>query len=357
MLAKMTVLIAFMTCLLLAGTQAIAAEQYYVNNKPVDTNTYQAAMLVKDALTSMRANQNDDAFQKLSQAVQLSPTLADAHYDLAIVDARLGKVADAIPEMQKAIDLGDNNEGALISLGGFYQSAGQIDLAVNTYNQFVDRYPQSAQVSRIKALVHSLSKENNQVKTASANQVSGGTMDGARPSDDYLSIVTKEGLCWSLADMPINVYIDSGDGVSGFHSEFSDILRQAFADWSAATKGRISFAFVDSAKAAQIHCVWTANPGDLDNPSEQGQANTWMKDHHIVKARITFLTIPWSSSLPMGDSFIRLVCLHEIGHTLGLFGHTDNPQDVMFMSISNSQVRRQLSNRDINTICRLYSIN
>lgn len=357
MLASKHIIIALVACLLLACTQVLAAEQYYVNNKPVDTNTYQAAMLVKDALASMRANQNDDAFQKLNQAIQLSPTLADAHYDLSIVLARLGKVTDAIAEMQKAIELGDNNEGAMISLGGFYQSAGQIDQAVSTYNQFVAQYPQSVQAPRIKALVRNLTKESNQIISASAKQASGGTNESARPSDDYLSIVTKDGLCWSLADMPVNVYIDSGDGVSGFRSEFADILRQAFADWSTATKGKISFAFVDRPKDAQIHCVWTANPGDLDNPSEQGQANTWMKDHHIVKARITLLTIPWSNSLPMGDNFIRLVCLHEIGHTLGLFGHTDNPQDVMFMSISNSQVRRQLSNRDIHTICRLYSIN
>ena len=47
--------------------------------------------------------------------------------------------------------------------------------------------------------------------------------------------------------------------------------------------------------------------------------------------------------------------LHEIGHALGIHGHSPNPQDVMF-SNATPEVYSTLSKRDINTIRRMYNL-
>jgi predicted Zn-dependent protease len=70
---------------------------------------------------------------------------------------------------------------------------------------------------------------------------------------------------------------------------------------------------------------------------------------------IKILTKSFSSVLPLTDNRIRYISLHEIGHALGLSGHTDNPEDIMFLSTSFKDEWRELTPRDARTIQRFYS--
>jgi predicted Zn-dependent protease len=75
----------------------------------------------------------------------------------------------------------------------------------------------------------------------------------------------------------------------------------------------------------------------------------------IARGTITLLTVPLSPELPMTENRMRTVCLHEIGHALGLGGHTTNPDDIMFYTSSLADVAKHLSDRDRATLVRLYS--
>ena len=52
---------------------------------------------------------------------------------------------------------------------------------------------------------------------------------------------------------------------------------------------------------------------------------------------------------------VKMQCLHELGHALGLQGHSASPGDVMFPWTVPSS-RDVLSNRDKKTIKRLYGV-
>ena len=57
----------------------------------------------------------------------------------------------------------------------------------------------------------------------------------------------------------------------------------------------------------------------------------------------------------MTENRIRQITLHEIGHALGITGHTTNPNDAMFFSVTLEDRWKDLSARDAATIVRMYS--
>ncbi len=60
----------------------------------------------------------------------------------------------------------------------------------------------------------------------------------------------------------------------------------------------------------------------------------------------------------MGRSFSDTdtykTCLHEVGHAIGMEGHSNTPSDIMYPMLNSAQTP-YLKERDINTIAALYS--
>jgi predicted Zn-dependent protease len=66
------------------------------------------------------------------------------------------------------------------------------------------------------------------------------------------------------------------------------------------------------------------------------------------------LLTQWSKNLPISDVLVGKLVLHEIGHTLGIVGHSDNRDDIMFYSIDVSPREGRVSERDVKTLSELY---
>ncbi len=101
---------------------------------------------------------------------------------------------------------------------------------------------------------------------------------------------------------------------------------------------------------------WTNNPQEMISSAEGGHAMVSPDDQGILKTHVYLLTIKPEGGAILTDNQARRVDLHEIGHALGIFGHSHSPDDIMFGSMPPGDLECFLSDKDKNTILTLYSL-
>jgi hypothetical protein len=156
--------------------------------------------------------------------------------------------------------------------------------------------------------------------------------------------------------MPIRVFIKTGADVKGYRPTFEPLLRQAFQDWVDAGKGKIKIEYVPQIGDAELVCAWTSNPKEMISSAEGGHAMVVPDKEGILKTTLYLLTVDQSSGAPISDNIARRVDLHEIGHSLGLLGHSLAPGDVMYGTFLPTDSIPSLTERDKNTVVALYSL-
>lgn len=167
-------------------------------------------------------------------------------------------------------------------------------------------------------------------------------------SDNYFSnAVTASGNFAVWQQMPINVYIQS--------NPFTNIVKSAFDLYNANFNGMISFNYVDSPTTAQINVTF---PARLERADEEqfvaGITNNFSSGHNIQSSNIKLLT--QKDGIKFSSAFVYNTALHEIGHALGINGHSDNKADIMYPQ-TQANVMMTLSARDMATLKIMYSKN
>lgn len=326
--------------------------------------------LVREGVALMHSNKNEEALDKLQQAVASSPDSAEARHSLALVLAKVGKMNEAIATMQKAVDLRPESDASWLTLGGFYQSNGRLDDAMMTYQAFLDRFPDHKMKRKVEALREALRSEQRETRARleqdrilqdrpsqerSLVAPIAAEFGSGSGNDDYLLQMISKGVNrWPRERIPISVYIHEGTSVPGYREAFGKILRRSFDDWSSASERQVTFKFVSTPKEARLQCFWTDRILAGGNAAEAGDARITLDQDGICQGQIWFLTQPASKTIALTDNYFRLVALHEIGHGLGLSGHTTNPDDIMFYSATFKDCWRELSGRDSRSVKRLY---
>lgn len=331
----------------------------------------QASQILNNALALIRSNRNEEAAAELKKAVALVPDSAKAHHSLGLAQAKLGDNNAAIQSFKKAISLNPELDSAWLTLGGLYQSLGRLDDALATYSEFVRRFNKNPHLSdsckKVASLMEGLEREQKAMRSAREATAALAASYPVRSSllnvpaqslqDDYLPEATRSGIVrWGKT--PIKVFIRDARGVPHYKPAWAAILQQSFRDWEKASNGLVKFEFVESEPQEGLQVLFIAVPGKSEGNAEDaeaGEAQMYTLNGDLHHGTIRILTQSFSSVLPLTDNRIRFICLHEIGHALGLSGHTDNPDDVMFLSTSFKDEWRELTGRDARTIQRLYS--
>jgi tetratricopeptide (TPR) repeat protein len=335
---------------------AQSGDYYIMDGKRVPRSFYDAGQLILEGNDLLRANRNQEASVKLQQALAIAPDFPEAHHNYGLAMAKLGNYPAAIEQFQLALKLKPSFDSALLSLGGMYQSTGRMQEAIATYKEFLTRFPQSPDASKVASLVQGLQRESSNSSNPGAPTHLGTTPPSAAAPDDYLADVTRTGtLRWPADRLPLKVYVRSGANVPGFDPKYDAILKKSFDDWSRASGGTVKFVYIPTPAQADIDVTWTNDPSKLANTAEAGETRLTSNRFGVVHGTIQLLTVPLLPGATVTPSRIRLISLHEIGHVLGLTGHTSNPDDTMFYSSTISDSWRDLSARDANTIARLYN--
>ena len=185
--------------------------------------------------------------------------------------------------------------------------------------------------------------------------------------DNYIEQTTiNNGIIrWDTDKFPIKIAIIDSCEKSIPPYYHTEILK-AFSQWQSSIDF-LKFSKIKSAKNADIIVEIAQIPSNLcDGNVCQFVAGYTYPDYsgHLLKKMsiILYSTDPYGRYF--SDKEIYNTILHEIGHALGIMGHSYNSEDLMYMSQNNNNniyakyksSFQYLSSKDINTIKLLYKL-
>lgn len=301
--------------------------------------------LFAEGLRLLKINRAYEARQLLERAASIDPGNPAVHCNLGLAYQNSGNLNRAITEFSTALRLRPSMPEATLNMAGCLQSMGRTQDAVAWYDRYVRENPNIAGLNQIQDVIAALR--------------SAAGRPGSDPRlPDYFECITYDGTYrWPAQSLPIRVFIDGGQGIDGFRESYRRILVEAFDAWVKASGNRLSYLLVSDRGQADVVCDWTSNPAEVSEAgtqSERGMAHIFAKGGAIRRATLKILTTPILPDSTLSDDDMKKASLHEVGHVLGLQGHSTNNHDVMFLTVDTSTVWPVLSKRDRATITHLY---
>jgi len=167
-------------------------------------------------------------------------------------------------------------------------------------------------------------------------------------SDNYISNAVNASGSYSLwQNMPVNVYIQE--------NPYKKVVESAFTTYNNTFNSLIMFSFTENPNNAQIKVTF---PNRIENANADqyvaGLTNNFSSGKYIQSSNIQLLTQKNGVNLP--STAVYNTTLHEIGHALGVNGHSQNKDDIMYAQTESSRTA-YLTARDIATLKIMYSNN
>lgn len=329
----------------------------YIRESPnaSNINEVKSQMLAAQASKAVKARRFYDAKKLMEQACAVNPNSHTMHFKLARACDELGDTQRAIHEYEACLRIKPDHAPAIFNIAGCYQTLGQTQNAVAWFQKYLVVDPNAADRTTVENMIAKLRTKSPQLN--------------ADPhTADYMESILENGhyYRWPIERLPLKVFVDSGATTPNFKDTYRESFLDALTAWSNATQNRVTFVLLPGPQGADITCDWTANPYEVRQQSgsdvEQGvcfmQAISQRRGHEsrdvfIARASLRICTIDRETNKPLADDDMKKTCLHEIGHALGLRGHSVNNHDIMFYSVSPT-VWPVLSKRDKATLLRLY---
>jgi len=142
--------------------------------------------------------------------------------------------------------------------------------------------------------------------------------------------------------------------------------REAFNIWSA----MLPLQLVIHYNEANIRVSWETNPQANGAAGEEWERPSWEEVGGELKGtRVCTISVDLSMRDWTKDE-MRAILLHEMGHALGIKGHSDSKKDIMYWQMQDKvrqiyvpgprplfwrSLVKEPSQRDMNTLIRLYN--
>ncbi|MBX9568438.1 MAG: tetratricopeptide repeat protein [Candidatus Obscuribacterales bacterium] len=326
--------------------------RYLADGKLITAEEYKALLLATEAYEMMRQEKYKMAADVLTKALDIFPELPSAHTNIGLALARLGRTDEAIDHLKTAIALDPSRSAPWVNLASSFQTSGRLKDCVETYREYLRRFPSDNLASKATELVKHLEEEVNEQQSVEKSLA----VVHENTKNDYFAYTTSGGTTkWNPSHSPIKVYIGNGNKVPGYKTEYQGIMTDAFNNWTIASQDKVKFDFVSKPEGADIECIWTNDYSKVSSPAEGGEAQIQSNNNGIEHVKIVILTADPTPDSPLSQNQVKAVCLHEIGHGLGLIGHSPDPSDIMFCTMPAVDSKITISPRDMGTIRRLYS--
>lgn len=184
---------------------------------------------------------------------------------------------------------------------------------------------------------------------------------GAGTASSYLRYATFEVpinehvlLRWPKKKMPLRVHLPAPPaGLFEDPTAIYDSVRDGVLDWTdVAGPGIPSFVFVEDPGDADIPIAWASEP-----TGDWYIAYCWLDIDRLARRLVAthiLVTGRWGDGHVADLHDVHETVLHEMGHALGIGGHSPDQGDIMYAQAS-ATARGGLSDRDRATLAELYA--
>jgi hypothetical protein len=284
-----------------------------------------AADLQMDAFRYVQEKNFTKALECFNEALKEKPNSWAIMESAGNCQMELGHYDSAKASFQKSIEIGGLHASQCCNLAAVYQRSGQPKQALNWLRLACSIDPAKAADPFMKASMGKLQDPAN-------------NPTGSLTASDYLSsLVSFKG--WHKESMPLKVYVRKNNQLPQFYEPFVAIVRDSFDQWFASTPETISYKLVGSADSANIVCDYTDHRELVSSQHELGiDGNTEMlvkTDNSPGPTNLVVMVKDGATASVLRDrNLVLLCCLHEVGHALGMHGHSPSSLDVMFPALT-----------------------
>lgn len=188
-----------------------------------------------------------------------------------------------------------------------------------------------------KAFLESLNEEVDYLSRPQANR------------NSYLNQVTKDGIVrWDRSCFPLKVFVQD---VTGSEVLTQEDMVEALRDW---TVGPIIGLMHLSPSISEANVICTLACDESLPNSIPVQANTVLT-HTFGRLSLARISIAIRDPKLLSRELLKRIFQHELGHALGLNGHSWSKQDVLYPFVQYS-TSRGVTLRDRKTLLALYAV-